>query len=564
MRKTFRLPPGCRNCLAFLPIFFLFLSQLFAQEPPASDHLEIIFSQIQNPDSATAVFYEALEKLRDPIRAQPSSANEKSLQRLYIDLIDIINDAERARWKTLRTPDEKAEFIKRFWSGRDLTPATPVNERLVEHYTRLLHARDKFGYFDARGYDDRGMIYVQYGPPDDYVEDVIESNTVPLSSWVYQRHGAPVNFDFINAGYGYRLEAWLNKAVRTFTPISELFAMQTLVNKRVTLHPTYAQLSMEIERIIEEEVRRKPPSNLRIRQILDRTVNVHATEVYKLQAQAPKTYSDVLTTIDALPCALHLAKFKGKNQKLDLVASYGFAPADLKGKTDTLQVRIVAAVRDSSLGFYASRDTTCTFRPRTPQPVEAFVAATTYSLPPSKYYFLLDINNPHGKQRGLRDFSVVLGRYPDGVLHLSTAIFASQVVPASDSLAPKQSLRRHDLAMTPYPFSTIKRDQRIFLYLEIYDLKRDESGETFYEVQYEVNAPEKKGLPSLLASLNPFSKSRGSISVIDTRRGKATTEPTYLQLDFSQLRGGNYDLIVRVTDKVAKITKESKLEFELE
>jgi hypothetical protein len=236
----------------------------------------------------------------------------------------------------------------------------------------------------------------------------------------------------------------------------------------------------------------------------------------------------------------------------------------LKGKTDTLQVRIVAAVRDSSLGFYASRDTTCTFRPRTPQPVEAFVAATTYSLPPSKYYFLLDINNPHGKQRGLRDFSVVLGRYPDGVLHLSTAIFASQVVPASDSLAPKQSLRRHDLAMTPYPFSTIKRDQRIFLYLEIYDLKRDESGETFYEVQYEVNAPEKKGLPSLLASLNPFSKSRGSISVIYTRRGKATTEPTYLQLDFSQLRGGNYDLIVRVTDKVAKITKESKLEFELE
>jgi hypothetical protein len=35
-------------------------------------------------------------------------------------------------------------------------------------------------------------------------------------------------------------------------------------------------------------------------------------------------------------------------------------------------------------------------------------------------------------------------------------------------------------------------------------------------------------------------------------------------LDFSQLRGGNYDLIVRVTDKVANIIKESKLQFGLE
>jgi GWxTD domain-containing protein len=560
MRKTFRFPVGCVYRLIFLPIILLSLPRLFSQEPQASDHLEAIFARIQNPDSATAVFYEALEKLREPLRAQPSPVNEKSLQRLYTDIIDIINDAERARWETLRAPDEKVAFIKRFWIGHDLTPATPVNERLVEHYTRLLYARDKFGYFDARGYDDRGMIYIQYGPPDDYVDDVINQGTVPVSSWVYYRHGTPVNFDFVDQGSGYRLTSWLTNAMRNFNPIAGLPTLQSLVNRRVTLHPFYARLSSELEYILSQRI--SNPNDIR-RQI-ERAVNAYAIDVTTKQAQLPKSMSDVLTTIDALPCALHLAKFKGKNQKLDLVASYGFAPADLKGKTDTLQVRIVAAVRDSSLGFYASRDTTCTFRPRTPQPVEAFVAATTYSLPPSKYYFLLDINNPHGKQRGLRDFSVVLGRYPDGVLHLSTAIFASQVVPASDSLAPKQSLRRHDLAMTPYPFSTIKRDQRIFLYLEIYDLKRDESGETFYEVQYEVNAPEKKGLPSLLASLNPFSKSRGSISVIDTRRGKATTEPTYLQLDFSQLRGGNYDLIVRVTDKVAKITKESKLEFELE
>jgi GWxTD domain-containing protein len=529
-----------------------------------SQYLEGIFAEVSDPSAATEAFYAALDKLR-----KPSAYTEKKVIRLYADVVDIMSDAELSRWKALRTTDEKVTFLKRFWHGHDPTPATPVNERLVEHYTRLLYARDKFTWIDMRGYDDRGMIYIKYGPPDDQIEDLGTNETVPLSSWAYQRYGAPINFDFIDEGFGYRLNGRLTKAIRTTTPLAELFAMQKVVNKRVTLNPTYAQLSMDLEQIIEDEVRRKPQDPRRkdrqitFRQLLDRAVDTYVIEVSKTQAQLPKSTSEVLAKIDALSCALTLAKFQGQGQRLDLVASYGFNPADLKGKSDTLRIQIIAAVRDTTLDIFASRDTTFEFMRRSPQNSEVFMTAT-YSLPPSKYFFLLDVNNPKGNQRGLRDFSVVLGRYPDGVLHLSTAIFATQVVPASDSLAPKQSLRRHDLAMTPYPFPTIKRDQRIFLYLEIYDLQRDESGETFYEVQYEVNAPEKKGLSSLLASLNPFGKSRGSISVIDTRRGKATTEPTYLQLDFSQLRGGNYNLIVRVTDKVAKITKESRLAFELE
>ncbi|MDZ7290840.1 MAG: hypothetical protein ONB44_06520 [candidate division KSB1 bacterium] len=116
----------------------------------------------------------------------------------------------------------------------------------------------------------------------------------------------------------------------------------------------------------------------------------------------------------------------------------------------------------------------------------------------------------------------------------------------------------------PYPFPALKRSVPMFVYFEIYDLKRDEAGETFYEIEYEVNAPSKKGLSSLLASLNPFGKSGGSISVSEMRQGNAAVEPIYLQLDFSQLRSGKYNLLVRVTDKLANITKESKLEFELE
>jgi GWxTD domain-containing protein len=534
-----------------------------SNKPISHQYLEGIFAEVSDPGAATEAFYQALDELR-----KPSADTEKKVMRLYADIVDILSDAELSRWKALRTIDEKVTFLKRFWYGHDPTPATPVNERLVEHYTRLLYARDKFTWIDMRGYDDRGMIYIKYGPPDDQIEDLGTNETVPLSSWAYQRYGAPISFDFINEGLGYRVNGRLTKAIRATTPLAELFAMQKLANKRVTLHPTYAQLSMELEYIIEVEVQRRPRDPRRtdrqqitFRQLLDRVVDTYVMEVSKAQNQLPKSTSEVLTQIDALSCALTLAKFQGQGQRLDLVASYGFDPADLKGKSDPLRVQIVAAVRDTTLDIFASRDTTFEFMRRSPQNSGVFVATTTYSLPPSKYFFLLDVNNPKGNQRGLRDFTVGLGPYPKGVLHLSTAVFAHEVIPAGDSLQDQRSFKRHHLAIFPYPFATIKRKDRLFVYFEIYDLQRDAGGETFYEIQYEIKAPEKKGL---LASLNPFSKSGGSISVSNTWRGKAATEPTYLQLDFSRLRVGKYGLIVRVTDKLAKITKETKLAFELE
>ena len=58
--------------------------------------------------------------------------------------------------------------VKRFWIERDPTPTTPLNERLVEHWQRIAHARRNFVYNTSSPYrtDDRGSFYVKYGEPD--------------------------------------------------------------------------------------------------------------------------------------------------------------------------------------------------------------------------------------------------------------------------------------------------------------------------------------------------------------------------------------------------------------
>ncbi|MDE2804175.1 MAG: GWxTD domain-containing protein [Gemmatimonadota bacterium] len=58
--------------------------------------------------------------------------------------------------------------VKRFWIERDPTPATLLNERLIEHWRRIADARRDFVYnrSSAYGTDDRGTFFVKYGLPD--------------------------------------------------------------------------------------------------------------------------------------------------------------------------------------------------------------------------------------------------------------------------------------------------------------------------------------------------------------------------------------------------------------
>ena len=58
------------------------------------------------------------------------------------------------------------QSLVRWWRRQDPIPATPNNERLEEHLLRSAYVRNKFFRSDdARGFDDRGEIYIRFGPP---------------------------------------------------------------------------------------------------------------------------------------------------------------------------------------------------------------------------------------------------------------------------------------------------------------------------------------------------------------------------------------------------------------
>ena len=87
---------------------------------------------------------------------------------LHEDVVYIISEPETKRFQTLKSDNEREQFIVQFWQRRDTTPATPENEAKQEHYRRIAKANQKFGTAAEPGWKTpRGRLYIVKGPPDE-------------------------------------------------------------------------------------------------------------------------------------------------------------------------------------------------------------------------------------------------------------------------------------------------------------------------------------------------------------------------------------------------------------
>ncbi len=86
--------------------------------------------------------------------------------------------------------------------------------------------------------------------------------------------------------------------------------------------------------------------------------------------------------------------------------------------------------------------------------------------------------------------------YDDETFHLSDLLVGSNI--QARRMLPEG---RDDLIITPNPVRTFSTSESVFIYLELYDLKRDNFGSTQYEISYTIGKPEVDTLsPTLFAS----------------------------------------------------------------
>jgi GWxTD domain-containing protein len=128
--------------------------------------------------------------------AQDDSAGVASYR---ADLAFIADSAELAAFDATRGA-ERATFLRKFWLGRDRAALRSEGTRLAEHYRRIAEAERRFGLEVNRRYhhawdayrsgstrfDDRGIVYIRHGAPDDTASSVT-FGLPPNLTWRYRR-----------------------------------------------------------------------------------------------------------------------------------------------------------------------------------------------------------------------------------------------------------------------------------------------------------------------------------------------------------------------------------------
>ncbi len=79
--------------------------------------------------------------------------------------------------------------MRGFWIQMDPTPGIKVNERLIEHWQRIAFARANFVKNNNTIYrtDDRALIYIRYGDPDERKAGVLTLDQQNLGRWLAQQ-----------------------------------------------------------------------------------------------------------------------------------------------------------------------------------------------------------------------------------------------------------------------------------------------------------------------------------------------------------------------------------------
>ncbi|MCC6651354.1 MAG: GWxTD domain-containing protein, partial [Candidatus Eisenbacteria bacterium] len=104
-------------------------------------------------ERADSLFRDAVPRLDRPVRER------------FEDIAPVASERDTMIYNRLGAP-ERREFARQFWTEHDPDLATEANEAQLEYWARVTQAYFLFYDPKHREWDERGEVYVRYGPPE--------------------------------------------------------------------------------------------------------------------------------------------------------------------------------------------------------------------------------------------------------------------------------------------------------------------------------------------------------------------------------------------------------------
>ena len=473
------------------------------------------------------------------------------------DVAYIITDEERATFKRLQIDEEREQFIEQFWLRRDPTPDSVENEFKEEHYRRIAYANEHYASGIPGWKTDRGRIYITFGPPDEieshpsggtYERPPEEgggtTSTFPFEQWRYryiEDIGSDIIIEFVDPTMSGEYRMTMDpseKDALLYVPGAGLTLMEQLglADKTDRFNRTdgthlgtpfggQTQKMNQFNRLEQFAKLQKPPS-VKFKD-LEAVVNSRISyNVLPLRVQVdyiPLTEAQVLTYISV--------QFDNKDLQFQAKEGVQKASVEILGRVTTLTRRPVAYFEEP-----VTLDTPAEYLKQMAGRKSLY--AKILPLAPGSYRLNVACKDVVGGNMGTYEAALTVPRLDGDKLSSSSLILADQI-----EKVPTRSIGMGQFVIgsskvRPRLGDTFKRDEKMWIYLKLYNFSPDDSNRPTGQIQYEIvkNGSNEK----IIDYTEDISELPGATS------SQVTIEKG---LPLNNLAPGSYTLRLKVTDK---------------
>ena len=559
-----------------------------AREKPEASHLLPIMAikalRVKRYEESTQLFERFLAQI---------DARER---RLYRDIQVLLSEEEIGTYRVLDDA-EKEKYVARFWRAKNPNLSSAYNERQLAHYERVWMARWAYGR-ENYPWDRRGEVYIRYGEPDyrarsGWVTSLPSTRVQEVQEKVYRElYRDPNQSELIGPVFPIRsdrgfaveresevldlpdqstfgpVEGRREETARS-DPSQEAYAPVTMQHDR-SIVPWESWVYTEIDGGIVIDFTRElggvsgfdfapippiPPTMLRDNIRLAE----HAPAIrYK---NATVNQPDEFRKAPRLPLGtfyFDLADFRGSVGKTRVDIMYGIPLENLLAVTDGRQPQVVlehaVALADSAYRMvYRNAQKVQHFVDTSNVAIREVVDITRQDVPPGLYHLTLTVTDAMTARQGVLSLDVAIDDYGEDQLHISDLMLVKSM---SDTLHHTR-FRRGNWQVVPNPRRTVRAPDPLAFYCEVYNLAKDDFGQTRYRVTTAVKAAETEQRRA------PGTVDQPEVALSYTQVGNSDWERLPLEVHLEHAQAGQNRLFVIVEDLVAgtRVAKDTFFEY---
>ena len=486
-------------------------------------------------------------------------------QALYEDIAVVASTAEQQAYDNL-SATERMDYRRQFWKRKDPDPTTTVNERLVEHYRRVVFARNHFGVQEFP-WDRRGEIYIRYGAPDDrqvFTFGVGEQQGITGPAAEKRDRAEEIRDQALNretSSYATtgssRVDAIRERNQRLRYQLRVEASTSSLSAHKVE---SWVYVAMSMELFFVDQLNAGvfdyplPTGAADVRQMARQGEYHPANLARKMIEKAPELYRH---DFGGEPMRFYFdpVAFQGEGNMsvVDVAVAVPMTQlgtiADGKGAETGLDSRVVmtdAEWQDIASAYEHVGPFT---RPQKIRSTEARTALTTFHVPvstlPGEYTMGVSVRDEATRRIGVYRQPVSIASFTSPDLLISGIRLASSIVP---TLKLRDHFVRHGLEIIPNPTRAYARNYPVYIYYELYNLHQDENGDTSFHTEITVRT--RRATPSSPASgfdrLATSADQALTFSISDASQSATTAR--YTALDLSDAPPGRYTVEITVKD----------------